>query len=114
MSDVLVIREACVQLRRLPQPQWSQPPRAPLGARAPHLPVTTHGKTVKAIALDVARSMMVIDASVRGVPEFPIGTNPLALPDVIEALAKSLVTSTDPRSIASLADAAQRLRTLYG
>ena len=114
MDDLSVICEACAQLRRLPQPQWAQAPRAPLGARAPHIPVTTHGTSVEAIALDVAQSLMATDADLRGVPVFPIGANPLALPDVIETLAKSLATSTDPSTTACLADVAQRMRALYG
>ena len=113
MDDVTAIREACAQLRRLPEPQWSQPPRLPLGARAPHVPVPTDGRSVEAIARDAVALLMDTDAQLRGVQAFPVGANKLALPDVIEALTKSLAASSAASASAALAHVAQELQR-YG
>lgn len=113
MDDVTAIREACARLRRLPEPQWSQPPRLPLGARAPHVPVPTDGRSVEAIARELVELLMETDAQLRDVQVFAVGANKLALPDVIEALTKSLAASSDASASAALAHVAQELQR-YG
>lgn len=114
MDGLAVIREACARLRRLPEPQWGQAPREPLGARAPHAAPTTSGATVEALARGIAQQLMALDAGVRGVAEFPIEVNRFALPDVIEALAKSVSSSADAEAAVALTVIAQQMKSIQG
>lgn len=114
MDDLTRIREACAQLRRLPEPQWSQAPRLPLGARSPHVSVPIDGKTVEAWASEWASTLMATDAELRGAQRFTITAQRLALPDVIEALAKSLAASHDARATECLAGVADGMHAIYG
>ena len=111
MDALFAIREACAQLRRLPEPQWAQAPRAPLGARAPHVAPEVGGKTVEALAREWASFLMHTDAELRGVVSFPVTTNPFALPDVIEALAKSVAASSDSKAQAALERVAREIQS---
>lgn len=110
--DVLpVIRDACAQLRRLPEPQWAQAPRAPLGARSPHVAPETGGTTVEALAREWTSILMKADAELRGVNPFDVRVHHFALPDVIEALAKSLAASSHSKAQTALEQVAREMQT---
>lgn len=112
MEQRSAIREACARLRRLPEPQWGQPPREPLGARSPHVAPDSDGRTVEEVVRELAAAMQQTDAELRGVPAFTISVQRLALPDVIETLAKSLEATSDARAEAML-ERAERALKIY-
>ena len=90
MQQLSDIREACAKLRRLPESQWAQPPRLPLGSREPHVVPDANGPSMETLIRDCIQQLMIFDANRRTVTPFAVGVGNFALPDVLEALAKSV------------------------
>ena len=111
MDQLTVIREACARLRRLPEPQWGQPPRLPLGARSPHVAPESGGDTVEQQVRAWIVALLNADAATRGVANFTPAVHALALPDVLEAASKSLAQQhPDAAELRDVADAISSAR----
>ena len=109
MQQLSDIREACAKLRRLPESQWAQVPRLPLGARQPHVVPDANGPTMEALVRNCISQLMVLDADRRAVPSFAVGVGAFALPDVLEALAKSVADGHGDAAIPVLSDVVAEL-----
>ena len=84
------IRRACERLRRYPESRWLQRPRPPLGARPLQGVVQGDGDRLESQVQQGIDLLMRADADVRGVHAFTPDVSVFALPDVLEALARSL------------------------
>ena len=93
MEQLSEIREACARLRRLPESLWKQSPREPLGARAPHVVPATTGPDVETQVRKLIDELMQFDSERRGVSAYAVAVGAFALPDVLEALAKSVASA---------------------
>ena len=93
MEQLSDIREACARLRRLPESLWTQSPRAPLGARAPHEVPDATGPDVETQVRGLINELMLFDADRRGVSAYAVTVGAFARPDVLEALAKSVAAA---------------------
>lgn len=80
-------------MRRLPESHWAQSPRLPLGARAPHENPDSSGPTTEQLVRGWISVLQDFDAGRRSLNVFAIGTHAMALPDVLEALAKSVAAA---------------------
>ncbi len=104
MQQLSDIREACARLRRLPESQWGQSPRLPLGAREPHVVPDSVGPSVELHVRGWIQDLMNFVATRRAVTPFAISVGVFALPDVLEALSKSVASAHGDAALPVLSD----------
>ena len=99
MNALDEIRRACERLRGYPEARWLQPPRPPLGARAPLSAARLGGDALQHCVRREIHLLMQADAEARGVQMFTANVSVFALPDVLEALARSLAGVEDSHDL---------------